>query len=139
MDLYDFDTLMFPINWQMIKRDAWGTKAIAEANKRNMGVLAIKGLAHRSWQEDEKKDRRYQKSWCKPIDVENTTLGVSALKFSIQAGADFIIPPGDFRNFSFCVDHIEEILTKPLSRKEKSIMDNEFLAVKDYPFFNPRT
>jgi len=49
MDLYDFDTLMFPINWQMIKRDAWGTKAIAEANKRNMGVLAIKGLAHRSW------------------------------------------------------------------------------------------
>ena len=32
MDLYDFDTLMFPINWQMIKRDAWGTKAIAEAN-----------------------------------------------------------------------------------------------------------
>jgi len=36
-------------------------------------------------------------------------------------------------------DHIEEILTKPLSRKEKSILDNEFLAVKDYPFFNPRT
>ena len=71
--------------------------------------------------------------------MENTTLGVSALKFSIQAGADFIIPPGDFRNFSFCVDHIEEILTKPLSIKEKSILDNEFLAVKDYPFFNPRT
>lgn len=139
MDLYDFDTLMFPINWQMIKRDAWGTKAIAEANKRDMGVLAINGLAHRSWQEDEKKDSRYQKSWCKPIDVENTTLGVSALKFSIQAGADVIIPSGDFRNFSFCVDHIEEILTKPLPRKEKSILDNEFLAVKDYPFFNPRT
>lgn len=139
MSMYDFDTMMFPINWQMIKRDGWGTKAIAEAKKRGMGVLAIKGLTHRSWMENEKKDSRYQKSWCKPIDVENTALGVSALKFTIQAGADVIIPPGDFRNFSFCVDHIEEILAKPLSRKEKSLLDNEFLAVKNYPFFNPKT
>ncbi len=54
-------------------------------------------------------------------------------------GADVIIPPGDFRNFSFCVDHIGEILEAPLSRREKTLLDNEFLAVKDYPFFDPRT
>ena len=104
-----------------------------------MGVLAIKGLTHRRWLENEKKDSRYQKSWCKPIDVENRELGVAALKFTFQAGADAIIPPGDFRNFSFCVDNIAEILDSPLSKKEKTLLDNEFLAVKDYPFFDPRT
>ncbi len=139
MSMYDFDSFMFPTNWQMIKLDGWGTKAIKEAKKRGMGVLAIKGLTHRSWMENEKSSSRYQKSWCKPIDVENKEFGIAALKFTIQAGADVIIPPGDFRNFSFCVDNIDEILNKPLSRKEKQLLDNEFLAVKDYPFFNPKT
>jgi hypothetical protein len=36
------------------------------------------------------------------------------------------------------VDHIEEIVNKPLSGKEKKLLDNEFLAVKEYPFFNPQ-
>lgn len=139
MSMYDFDTMMFPTNWQMIKLDGWGTGAVNEAKRRGMGVLAIKGLIHRRWMENEKKDSRYQKSWCKPIDVENREFGVAALKFTFQAGADVIIPPGDFRNFSFCVDHIGEILKAPLSRREKTLLDNEFLAVKDYPFFDPRT
>ena len=139
MSMYDFDTIMFPTNWQMIKLDGWGSGAVNEAKRRGMGVLAIKGLIHRRWMDDEKKDSRYQKSWCKPIDVENTELGVAALKFTFQAGADVIIPPGDFRNFSFCVDHIAEILDSPLSKKEKALLDNEFLAVKEYPFFEPRT
>ena len=139
MSMYDFDSLMFPVNWQMIKLDGWGMKAVNEAKKQGMGVLSIKGLTHRKWMENEKSSSRYQKSWCKPIDVENKAFGIAALKFSIQAGADVIVPPGDFRNFSFCVDHIDEILNKPLSRKEKQLLDNEFLSVKEYPFFNPRT
>ena len=139
MSMYDFDTIMFPTNWQMIKLDGWGAGAVNEAKRRGMGVLAIKGLIHRRWMEDEKQDSRYQKSWCKPIDVENREFGIAALKFTFQAGADVIIPPGDFRNFSFCVDNIEEILDSPLTKKEKTLLDNEFLAVKDYPFFDPRT
>lgn len=139
MSMYDFDSLMFPVNWQMIKLDGWGMKAVEEAKRLGMGVLSIKGLTHRKWMENEKSSSRYQKSWVKPIDVENKEFGIAALKFSIQAGADVIVPPGDFRNFSFCVDHIDEILNNPLSRKEKQLLDNEFLSVKDYPFFNPRT
>lgn len=137
MSMYDFDTMMFPTNWQMIKL-GWGSEAVNEAKRRGMGVIAIKGLTHRRWMDNEKKDSRYQKSWCKPIDVENAELAVAALKFTFQAGADVIIPPGDFRNFSFCVDHITEILDNPLSKKEKTLLDNEFLAVKDYPFFDPK-
>lgn len=138
MSMYDFDTIMFPTNWQMIMRDGWGAGAVQDAKLRGMGVLAIKGLIHRKWINEEER-KPYPKSWCKPIDVRNTALGVAALKYTFQSGADVIIPPGDFRNFAFCVDHIGEILERPLSKKEKSLLNTEFLAVKDYPFFEPRT
>ncbi len=138
MSMYNFDSIMFPTNWQMIMRDGWGVGAVKEAKHQEMGVLAIKGLTHRKWINEEER-QAYPKSWCKPIDVSNTALGVAALKYTFQSGADVIIPPGDFRDFAFCVDHIGEILERPLSRKEKSLLEHEFLAVKDYPFFEPRT
>ncbi|MHB9056120.1 MAG: aldo/keto reductase, partial [Paludibacteraceae bacterium] len=139
LSMYDFDTVMFPLNWQMNLRSKWGTALCKEAKHQNMGILAIKGLIHRRWLENEKKTSRYQKSWCKPIDIENKALGIAALKYTFLIGADVIIPPGDFRNFSFCVDNIEEIINNPLSKEEQKLLDKEFLAVKDYPFFNPAT
>ncbi|MDD3788349.1 MAG: aldo/keto reductase [Petrimonas sp.] len=140
MAMYDFDSIMFPTNWQMIMRDGWGAGAVNDAKRRGMGVLAIKGLVHRRWLDSDEKTRSsYPKSWVKPIDVSDTALGIAALKYTFQSGADVIIPPGDFRDFAFCVDHIDEILESPLSKKEKTLLDNEYLAVKDYPFFDPRT
>jgi diketogulonate reductase-like aldo/keto reductase len=138
ISMYDFDTMMFPTNWQMIMRDGWSTEAIKTAKKHDMGVIAIKGLIHRSWINQEER-KAYPKSWCKPIDVSDVPFGVAALKYTFKSGADVIIPPGDFRDFAFCVDHIDEILGSPLSNSEQALLDREFLAVKDHPFFEPRT
>lgn len=138
MSMYDFDTVMFPINWQMIMRDDWGAGVAEDAKRRGMGVIALKGLIYRRWIDDDER-KQYPKSWCKPIDIDNIDLGIAALKYTFQAGADIIVPPGDFRNFAFCVEHIEEILNNSLSKKEKKLLDTEYFAVQDYPFFDPRT
>ncbi|MBZ4651298.1 MAG: hypothetical protein JG761_98 [Proteiniphilum sp.] len=137
MSMYDFDTVMFPINWLMVMLAQWGSGVANEAKRRGMGVIALKGLVHRKWLNDEER-KSYPKSWVKPIDVSNSEMGIAALKYTFQTGADIIIPPGDFRNFAFCVDHIEEIVGKPLTRKEEKLLDSEFLAVKEYPFFDPK-
>ncbi|MDK2851783.1 MAG: hypothetical protein PWQ38_48 [Proteiniphilum sp.] len=137
MSMYDFDTVMFPINWLMVMLAQWGSGVANEAKRRGMGVIALKGLVHRKWLNDEER-KSYPKSWVKPIDVSNPEMGIAALKYTFQTGADIIIPPGDFRNFAFCVDHIEEIVGKPLTRKEEKLLDSEFLAVKEYPFFDPK-
>ena len=137
MSLYDFDTVMFPINWQMDMLAKWGSGVANDAKQRGMGVIALKGLIHRKWLNEEERET-YPKSWCKPIDVGNPEMGIAALKYTFMTGADVIIPPGDFRNFAFCVDHIDEILNEPITIKEKSLLDSEFLAVKDYPFFDPQ-
>lgn len=137
MSLYDFDTVMFPINWQMDMLGKWGSGVAEDARKRGMGVIALKGLIHRKWLNDEER-KAYPKSWCKPIDVSDPEMGIATLKYTFKTGADVIVPPGDFRNFAFCVDHVEEIISKPLTKKEINLLDNEFLAVKDYPFFDPQ-
>lgn len=140
MSMYDFDTAMFPINWQMDMRDKWGSGVANEAKRQGMGVIALKSLIHRRWlNENEKRNSRYQKSWCKPIDIKNAKLAIAALKYTFKTGTDIMIPPGDFRHFSFAVDHIEEVVDKSLSKEEKKLLDNEFQLVKDYPFFEPRT
>ncbi len=138
MSMYDFDTVMFPLNWQMDMRDGWGSGVANDAKRRGVGVIAIKGLIHRRWIDGDDRSQ-YPKSWCKPIDVSDVELGVAALKYTFRAGADVIIPPGDFRNFAFCVDHIEEILTDFNSTSYNALLDKEFLAVKEHPFFDPKT
>lgn len=138
MSMYDFDTVMFPLNWQMDMRDGWGSGVTNDARDRGVGVIAIKGLIHRRWIEGDERSE-YPKSWCKPIDVSNVDLGVAALKYTFKAGADVIIPPGDFRNFAFCVDHIEEIVENEITPFEKELLNKEYLTVKDYPFFEPKT
>lgn len=138
MSMYDFDTVMFPLNWQMDMRDGWGSGVANDAKKRGVGVIAIKGLTHRSWIEGDNRNQ-YPKSWCKPIDVSDVELGIAALKYTFRAGADVIIPPGDFRNFAFCVDHIDEILDDVSSPSHTALLRKEYDAVKDYPFFEPKT
>jgi len=133
MSMYDFDTVMFPINWLMVMLAEWGSGVAKEAKQRNMSVIALKGLVHRKWLNDEER-KSYPKSWVKPIDVSNPEMGIAALKYTFQTGADIIVPPGDFRNFAFCVDHIEEIVNKPLSAKEKKLLDNEFHCCKRVSF-----
>ena len=137
MSMYDFDTVMFPINWQMDMLGGWGSGVADEAKRRGMGIIALKGLVHRKWLNKEER-KSFPKSWVKPIDVSDPELGIAVLKYTFNTGADVIVPPGDFRNFAFCVDHIEEIVDKRLSRKERRLLDNEFLAVKEYPFFDPK-
>lgn len=138
MSMYDFDTVMFPLNWLMDMRDGWGSGVANDAKRRGVGVIAIKGLAHRKWIDGDERNQ-YPKSWVKPIDVSDKDLGISALKYTFKAGADVIIPPGDFRNFAFCVDHIEEIVDNQMSSSEEELLKKEFLAVREYPFFEPKT
>ena len=138
MSMYDFDTVMFPLNWQMDKLDGWGSGVANDAKNRGMGVIGIKGMTHRRWIDGDDRNQ-YPKSWCKPIDVSDIDLSVAALKYTFKIGADVIIPPGDFRNFAFCVDHIDEVLDDLYSPFHNQLLNNEFLSVKDYPFFESKT
>lgn len=136
MSLYDFDTVLFPLNWHMNIGHDMGTQLCKVAKEKGMGLLGMKELIERAWiKPDEQKNSPFPKSWCKPIDLENKELRLAAMKYTLNLGVDTLIPPGDFANFSFVVENIEECLKHPLTEDDLIFLKQSYEKVKDYPFF----
>jgi aryl-alcohol dehydrogenase-like predicted oxidoreductase len=133
--LYDFDTVLFPLNWHLHIGQGFGSTIVKTAKAMDMGVLAMKVLILRRWFSDEEKLRSASpKSWCKPIDPENTALRLAAMKYTLSLGPDTMIPPGNFADFSFMADHIDEVIANPLSQEDRILLKAAFEKVGDYPF-----
>jgi aryl-alcohol dehydrogenase-like predicted oxidoreductase len=67
MDRFDFDTVLFPINWVCWYQGSFGPAVVEHAQEKGMGILALKTLAKRRWQDGEK--RRWTKTWYSPVDT----------------------------------------------------------------------
>ncbi len=137
LDLYDFDTVLFPYNWHMNQTTQMGDRLLSVLKDRGIGALCMKSMIERAWKfpEDNDKKQRYPKSWCKPIDVEEEEFLIAALKYVVEMGVDTIIPPGNFHHFRFAVEHADEIFDQPLSAQERAMLTERLEAVKAYPFF----
>jgi predicted aldo/keto reductase-like oxidoreductase len=137
MSLYDFDSVLFPLNWHMNIGHDMGTQLCKTAKEKGMGILGMKEMIERRWMNpDERKSSQFPKSWCKPIDIENKELRLAAMKYTLSLGADTLIPPGDFVNFSFVVENIEKCLEHPLTEADVTLLNESYKKVKDYPFFS---
>lgn len=136
LELYDFDTVLFPFNWFMNMEHGMGSRLIKAAKERNMGVLCMKAFIERKWDsEAEREASAFPKSWCKPIDVEDETFGTAAMKYALSLGVDTLIPPGNYASFSFAVDHIEECLDNPLSEEDRRFLQAKLDLVRGKEFF----
>lgn len=133
---YDFDTVLFPFNWFMNMAHGMGNQLLALAKERNMGVIAMKSFIEHSFtSEAERMNSRFPKSWCKPIDVEDTEFGVAAMKYALSLGVDTLIPPGNFASFSFAVEHIDECLQNPLNQDDLDFLNKKLETVRGKEFF----
>jgi len=136
MSLYDFDTVLFPLNWHMNIGQDMGTELCKAAKEKSMGLLGMKELIERAWiNKDEQKNSPFPKSWCKPIDLGNNELRLAAMKYTLNLGVDTLVPPGDFENFSFVIENIEECLKHPLTDDDLAFLKQSYEKVKEYPFF----
>src|SRR5579862_3871333 len=66
MDRYDFDTILFPLNFVLFTQAGFGPQILKKAQEKKMGILALKGMAKSVWPEDEKKDHPEPKCWYQP-------------------------------------------------------------------------
>ena len=136
IELYDFDTVLFPFNWLMNMSRGMGSRLVKVAKERGMGVLAMKAFIERKWgNEAEREASCFPKSWCKPIDVEDEAFGVAAMKYALSLGVDTLIPPGNYASFSFAVDHIDECLNNPLADADMELLKGKFEQLKGKEFF----
>ena len=105
MKAYDFDTIMFPINWNYWYNNKQGKTVVEKARETNKGIMAIKALAHRQWNDSE--DRNNFDTWYKPL-YDNEQLAELALKFTLSQNIDTAISPGSLRMFNNALEIIEK-------------------------------
>jgi predicted aldo/keto reductase-like oxidoreductase len=116
MDIFDFDSVLFPINWVCYLNSGFGPQVIEKAKSKNMGILALKAMAKTLWAE--KEEREYPKCWYKPVtDPEETEL---AIRFTLSLPITAAVTPGDIRLFRTAVEVANRF--KPLSDEELAMV-----------------
>ena len=136
LERFDFDTVLFPFNWFMHSAHGMGSRLIREARARNMGVLGMKAFIERRWESrEERETSAFLKSWCKPIDLDDTAFGLAAMRYALSLGVDTLIPPGNFGSFSFAVEHVDEAIRCPYSDGDRILLEEKLAMVQGKEFF----
>jgi predicted aldo/keto reductase-like oxidoreductase len=93
---FDFDTILFPVNFCCHFQAGLEIEVLAEAKKRNMGILALKSMAKQKWQNEEDK-KAFPKCWYEPVsDPQIATL---ALRWTLSQDITAAISPGEEQLF----------------------------------------
>ncbi len=137
MKRFDFDTILFPMNWALGLTTGWGDAIAEEVKASDKGLLAMKTLAHRLWREGE--ERPFPKSWCRTYNTEgdDVKLAIASMKYGFSKGAHTQIPPGDIDHFRFMLKHIDDVLDNPLTDEDLDFLRKEAELVKDETIFKP--
>jgi len=112
MNNYDFDSVLFPINFACWHAGDFGPQVFAEAEKRGMGILALKAMALTRLKDGEQK--LYKNVWYRPILEED--IMKMALKFTLSKNVAAAIPPGKNTLFLKALEFMNEY--EPISGEE---------------------
>jgi len=127
MERYDFDSILFPINFATFYKGNFGPKVIAAAKSKGVARLALKSLARQQWPKGDPSRKEYPKCWYQPLtEREEVRLG---LYFTLSQPVTAAIPPGEESLFRMAVD---------LAMTLKPISTNDLEKVKQMAeFLNP--
>ncbi len=99
---YNFDTVLFPVNWVLFSQANFGPQILKRAQEKQMGILALKAMAKTTWPSDESKNHSEPKCWYQPARYpDEASLG---LRWTLGHPITAAIPPGDERYFRLAMD-----------------------------------
>src|ERR1017187_1410574 len=118
LDRYNFDTVLFPVNWVLFTQAGFGPQILKRAQEKNMGILALKGMAKTVWSADQKQNHPEPKCWYQPAGFpEEASLG---RRWTLGHPITATIPPGDERYFRLAMDVAQNY--KPLDAAEEQAL-----------------
>ncbi len=98
---FDFDTIMFPLNFVCHYKADFVAEVVGEAKKRNIGIIAIKSMAKQRWGKDTDA-KMYPNCWYQPVGEPD--LAKASLSFSYAHGATAVLPPADEKLYRLALD-----------------------------------
>jgi len=101
MKRFDFDTILFPINFVLYFKEDFGPQVVKAARDKGMGIMAIKAMA-RSKRTPGEKTRDFPKCWYQPTsDPREANL---AVRFTLSQPITSAVPPGEELLFQMALD-----------------------------------
>ena len=118
LDLFDFDSILFPVNWACYMNNGFGAQIMKHAKAKGTARLALKAMAKSYWPEGAEKS--YSKAWYEPIsEKEHAQL---ALRYTLSQAVTAALPPGDIQLFKWALETAEDL--KPITSDEISLLKN---------------
>ena len=119
MDRYNFDTVLFPVNFVLFSQANFGPQILKRAQEKGMGILALKGMAKTVWSADQKSNHPEPKCWYQPASFpDEAALG---LRWTLSHPITEALPPGDEKYFRLAMDVAQSY--KPLDpHEERTLM-----------------
>ena len=117
LDRYNFDSVLFPVNWVLFSQANFGPQILKRAQEKKMGILALKGMAKTVWPAGEKPHPQ-PNCWYKPAGFpDEASLG---LRWTLGHPITAAIPPGDEQYFRLAMDVAQNY--KPLNTQEEQAL-----------------
>ena len=123
MNGFDFDTILFPVNFNTWYAGNFGPQVLSLAMEKKMGILAIKAMAKRPWPEGADKSK-YPRCWYEPYtDEENIRTG---LRFTLSHPVTAALPSGEEELYRIALNMRNNLA--PLEPKEAEIIKAKALS-----------
>lgn len=114
MERFDFDSILFPINFATFYKGSFGPKVIAAAESKGVARLALKALARQRWPQGDPSRKEYPKCWYQPLtERQEARLG---LYFTLSQSITAAIPPGEESLFRMALELAMNF--KPISMQD---------------------
>jgi aryl-alcohol dehydrogenase-like predicted oxidoreductase len=95
IEKFDFDTILFPVNYNLWYREKFGPQVLEAAVVRGMGILALKSCAYSARKEGE--PNKYDKCWYQPLESQEKL--ARGLYWTLSQPVTAAVPPGEEQFF----------------------------------------
>jgi aryl-alcohol dehydrogenase-like predicted oxidoreductase len=116
MSRFDFDSVLFPVNYTTWFEAGFGPQIMSEAESRGVARLALKGAAHHAL--EDRNDRIREKCWYAPI--EDRELLKLALRWTLSQPITAAVPPGDPELWQMAVEVAQDFT--PITPEEEEFL-----------------
>jgi aryl-alcohol dehydrogenase-like predicted oxidoreductase len=122
---FDFDTILFPVNYATWYAGNFGPQVLALAQEKGVGILAIKAMAKGPWPEGADQSK-YPRCWYEPLTrEEDITMG---LRFTLSHPVTSALTSGETELLSLALKLRNQL--EPLKQKEVDLIKEKGLAGK---------
>ena len=131
LDAFQFDSVLFPLNWVNYFNANFGPQVVEKAMAKGVARLVLKAMAKTVIPEGQ--SRKYEKCWYLPVDEPE--LASLALRFPLSQPITAAIPPGEPKLFKMALDIAEKFT--PITEEEIRLLKEKAKGLE--PIFRLRS